>query len=109
MSNAHIEAQRPTVDNVCTMLGIPVEDRSMVAGWAANLSQGVAFESLRSYVDVMVADRCWRITDDLLSKLILEGVGGMDLTSDEIFAAVVAMPQIAQRNESRNENTTPRT
>jgi hypothetical protein len=39
----------------------------------------------------MIAIRCHRPGTDLLSELIATGVGGEDLTVDELRAVVVAM------------------
>ena len=41
-------------------------------------------DALHQYVDVMIADRCRRPADDLISKLIELEVDGEDLTVDDI-------------------------
>jgi cytochrome P450 len=44
---------------------------------------------LHAYVDVMIAERCRKPGDDLLSHLIETGLDGEDLTVDD-FRAIVA-------------------
>jgi cytochrome P450 len=39
---------------------------------------------LYAYIDVMVADRCRNLRDDLLSDLILAEADGDELTADEL-------------------------
>ena len=98
-------AQPTSVWDVCAMLGVPEQDRNLFAQWAAELGEHRTHDALDYYVDVMIADRCGRATDDLLSELIRTGVAGLDLTADEIKLAVAAMLALAVRAES----TTPRT
>jgi cytochrome P450 len=43
-----------------------------------------ARDELDQYMDVMIADRCRRSTDDLLAKLIELEVDGEELTVDDI-------------------------
>ena len=50
-----------------------------------------ALDALYTYVDVMIADRCRRSTDDLVSKLIELEVGGEELTVDDIRRFVAAL------------------
>ena len=47
--------------------------------------------SCNHYVDVMIADRCRRSTDDLLAKLIELEVDGEELTVDDIRRFVAAL------------------
>lgn len=79
-------AQR--VRNVCAMLGVPREDWGLFARWTDDLSDERTRDALYAYVDVMVAQRCWRPTDDLLSRLIADGVNGEELTADELRLVV---------------------
>jgi cytochrome P450 len=90
-----------TVGGVCAILGVPEQDRNLFARWAV----GEDPDALDAYVDVMIADRCCRLTDDVLSELISTGVAGEDLTADEIRVAVRAMLVLAHRAET----ATPRT
>lgn len=74
----------------------------MFERWADELVMGTptdALDGLDGYVDLMIADRCFRTTDDLLSDLITIGVDGEDLTSDEIMLAVRTMLLLARRAE----------
>jgi len=93
-----------SVWEVCAMLGVPEQDRTLMAQWAAELGEHQSHGSLDAYVDVMVADRCGHPTDDLLSELIRTGVAGLDLTADEIRLAVTTMLALAVKAES----TTPK-
>jgi hypothetical protein len=90
-----------TVSGACAILGVPEQDRNLFARWAV----GENPDALDAYVDVMIADRCCRLTDDVLSELITTGVAGEDLTADEIRVAVRAMLVLAHRAET----ATPRT
>ena len=103
--NVHAEAQRLSVLDVCTMLGVPDEDRNLFVRWANELPDEKVRDALDSYVDVMIADRCWHSTDDLLSRLIKAGVDGLDMTVDELRLAVATLLALA----ARAEGTTPRT
>ncbi|MDT5390718.1 MAG: hypothetical protein QOE04_4359 [Mycobacterium sp.] len=93
-----------SVWEVCAMLGVPEQDRNLMAQWAAELRERRTHDALDFYVDVMIADRCGHPTDDLLSELISTGVAGLDLTADEIRLAVTAMLALAVKAES----TTPK-
>ena len=95
----------PTVPAVCAMLGVPRADWSLFDRWAADLHDEKNLDALHAYVDVMVAERCWRPRHDLLSRLIAAGVGGEELTSDELRAVAVAL----LTKTSKFEGTTPRT
>jgi cytochrome P450 len=50
-----------------------------------------ALDELHQYVDVMIADRCRRSTDDLLAKLIELEVDGEELTVDDVYRFVAAL------------------
>jgi cytochrome P450 len=98
-------AERHTsVWEVCAMLGVPEQDRYQMAQWKAELGEHRRHDALDAYVDVMVADRCAHLRNDLLSELIRTGVAGLDLTADEIRLAVAAMFALAVKAES----TTPK-
>jgi hypothetical protein len=95
----HVNETR-SVRSVCARLGIPASDWDLVAQWAAELGEHRTHDALDSYVDVMIADRCGRAADDLLSELIRTGVAGLDLTAAEIRLAVAAMLALAVKAES---------
>ena len=46
---------------------------------------------LDAYIDVLIADRCRGIGDDLLSKLLRHGLGGIELDADELRDIVAAL------------------
>ena len=76
---------------VCELLGVPRDDRMLFWRWASDLSNPRTLDELYAYVDVMIADRCRRPTDDLLSRLIQLGVDGEELTVDDIRTLVAAL------------------
>jgi cytochrome P450 len=76
---------------VCELLGVPRDDRLLFWRWAGDLSTPKALDELHAYVDVMIADRCCKPTDDLLSHLIQLEVDGEDLTVDDIHRLVAAL------------------
>jgi cytochrome P450 len=94
-----------TVHGVCARLGVPVADWSQLAQWTAELPDAAARHALDAYVDVMIADRCGRLADDLLSELIRTGVAGLDLTAEEIQLAVAAMLTLGLQAESSTPQT----
>ena len=69
---------------VCEALGVPRADWPLFYRWAAEPLTPKAADVLHQYVDVMIADRCRRSTDDLVSNLIALDVDGAELTVDEI-------------------------
>jgi cytochrome P450 len=69
---------------VCEALGVPPEDWPLFYRWAAEPLTPKAADALHQYVDVMIADRCRRLTDDLLANLIELEVDGVELTVDDI-------------------------
>lgn len=92
-------AQRSSVRDVCAMLGFPRRDWDHVSRSATAGDR----DALDAYVDVMIADRCYRLGDDLLSELIRTGVDGLDLTSEEIQLAVWTMLTLAVDAERATE------
>jgi cytochrome P450 len=88
-----------TVRAVCAMLGVPESDWHLFATWASALVAGGPHDELDVYVDLMIADRCYRATDDLLNELIMTGVDGEDLMTEEIQLAVRAMLKLARQAE----------
>ena len=103
-SSLHANETR-TVRAVCARLGVPEADWRLFARWADELVMGAPHDELDAYVDLMIADRCYRTTDDLLHELIMTGVAGEDLTTEEIQLAVRTMLKLARQAEI----ATPRT
>lgn len=76
---------------ICSALGIPREEWPLFYRWTDQLRQPTSDAAFRgalydvyAYVDVMVADRCNNLKDDLLSDLIMAEVDGEALDSDEL-------------------------
>ena len=88
-----------TVRSVCSMLGVPEADWPLIAKWADRLVWNGGHDELDGYVDLMIADRCYRSTDDLLHELIMTGVAGEDLMAEEIQLAVRTMLKLARQAE----------
>ena len=76
---------------VCEALGVPDQDWHVFTRWAAGPLTPKTRDELHQYVDVMIADRCRRSTDDLISKLIELEVDGEELTVDDIHYFVAAL------------------
>ncbi|WP_237571230.1 hypothetical protein [Mycolicibacterium lacusdiani] len=74
----------------CASLGVPRKDWALVSRWAW-VNDAESMRALDSYVDLMIADRCWKLTDDLMSDLVLADVDGDGLTADDLRAVVVAL------------------
>ena len=55
---------------ICDALGVPRQDWRLFMRWANDVSSPKALDELHAYVDVMIADRCRRPTNDLMSMLI---------------------------------------
>jgi cytochrome P450 len=105
------QTTRSSVDDVCVMLGVPVEDRKSFAQWAADLRDlphrtvhdvvvHPSLDAVHAYVDVMIAERCTHPTDDLLSKLIDAKADAFAFTTDELRLSVTALLAMAAANES---------
>jgi cytochrome P450 len=73
---------------VCEALGVRRQDWHLFSRWTARPLTPKARDELYHYVDVMIADRCRRSTDDLLVKLIELEVDGEELTVDDIHRFV---------------------
>ncbi len=80
-----------SVATVCEALGVPQEDWHLFSRWAQGPLTSKALDELHQYVDVMIADRCRRSTDDLLAKLIELEVDGEELTVDDVYRFVAAL------------------
>ncbi len=80
---------------LCAALGVPRDDWKLMRRWADRI--GAPADPLYAYLDVMVADRCRSLGDDLLSDLILTEAGGDELTAEELRALVVTLLVQAHR------------
>jgi cytochrome P450 len=78
------DTRQSSIASVCGALGVPRRDWQLLSRWATGPLTPKALDALHSYVDVMIADRCRRPTDDLVSKLIELEVDGEELTVDDI-------------------------
>ncbi|BBY91381.1 hypothetical protein MGALJ_10500 [Mycobacterium gallinarum] len=76
--------RQATTAAVCEALGVPRKDWPLFYRWAATLLTPKAADTLHQYVDVMIAERCRRPADDLISRLIDLEVDGEELTVDDI-------------------------
>jgi cytochrome P450 len=83
--------RRYPIADVCSLLGVPRRDWRLFCRWAGKSLNSKAFDELYAYIDVMIADRCRRSTDDLVSKLIELEVDGEELTVDDIRRFVAAL------------------
>jgi cytochrome P450 len=76
---------------ICEALGVPPQDWHVFARWADRPLTPKARDELFTYVDVMIADRCRRPGDDLLSALIELEVDGEELTTDDLRTFIAAL------------------
>lgn len=82
----------PRLRDLCAALGVPVRDWWQVSRWLDHHeNRHCRSDALGAYIDVMVADRCGRPGNDLLSDLITFEVDGCGLTADEIRAIVIKL------------------
>ena len=79
-----INTRQNSIATVCEALGVPRPDWHLFSRWAAGPLTPKARDELYHFVDVMIADRCRRSTDDLLAKLIEPEVDGEELTVDDV-------------------------
>jgi cytochrome P450 len=89
MSTANI--RQNSIAAVCEALGVPQKDWPLFSRRSAGPLTPRAVDALNQYVDVMIADRCRKPTDDLLSNLIQLEVDGEALTVDDIHNFVAAL------------------
>lgn len=85
----------PRMVNVCTALGAPLRDWWQIGEWAPHLADARVRDTLGAYIDVLVADRCVRLGDDLVSELVVHEVDGDGFTADEIRTLLVDFVQAA--------------
>jgi cytochrome P450 len=90
------DTHQHSIAAVCEALGVPRDDWHLFSSWASGPLKAKAADALYAYVDVMIADRCRRPTDDLVSKLIELEVDGEELTVDDIRRFVAALVTGAQ-------------
>jgi cytochrome P450 len=76
--------RQTTTAALCDALGVPQQDWPLFYRWAAAPLTPKTTDELHHYVDVMIADRCRRPADDLMSTLIEVEVDGEALTVDDI-------------------------
>lgn len=81
-------ARQNSATAVCEAVGFPKEDWPLFARLASGPATPHDEESLYQYIDVKIAERCWKPTDDLLSNLIDVEVDGTELTVDDIYRFV---------------------
>jgi cytochrome P450 len=106
-------ALRYPVPVICAALGVPRADWQLFSRWADELmnlasnrgdtsSMVKSLDELHSYIDVMVADRCRKLTDDVLSELILAEADGDELEADE-FRMLVGTLLTAGADTARHQ------
>jgi hypothetical protein len=93
---------------VCAALGVPRDDRLLFWRWAGDLSNPKTLDELNAYVDVLIADRCLKPADDLLSRLIQLEVDGEELTVDDIRTLVAALVAAPKPQELPSRRKCPR-
>ena len=83
-------AQRHSVSSVCEAFGIPRKDWPLFSRWAAAAGP-VDIDAADQYLDVLIAERCRKPADDLLSRLIEFEVDGIELTVEDIRRYVATL------------------
>jgi cytochrome P450 len=83
--------RRYPIAGVCAVLGVPRKDWRLFRRWAGESLNSKSLDELYAYVDVMIADRCTKPGDDLLSQLIQLEVDGEELTVDDLRMVVAAL------------------
>ncbi len=88
----------PRVRDLCAALGVPVRDWWQVSHWMDQRDHDHHHteghhhtDVLGAYIDVMVADRCVRPGDDLVSDLVAFDVDDCGLTADDIRTIIVEL------------------
>ena len=76
---------------VCAALGVPRRDWGLFSRWSEDGTDPRSLDLLGAYVDVMIAERCTKSTDDLVSDLVTIDVCGSELTADELRTIVVRL------------------
>ncbi|WP_133057256.1 hypothetical protein [Mycolicibacterium parafortuitum] len=79
----------PRLSAMWAAVGAPVRDWWRLSRWIERLDDPAVLEALGAYFDVLVAQRCVRPGDDLVSDLIDHNLDGGGLTADEIRVVLV--------------------
>lgn len=76
------------------LVDVPIEDRVMLAGWAAQVTRetnvpvrDAASRSLRAYLRPLVAKRRGNPGDDMISRIACTDIGGRPITDSEAVGA----------------------
>jgi cytochrome P450 len=83
--------RRYPIAGVCALLDVPRKDWQLFSRWADESLTSKSLDVLFAYVDVMIADRCRKPGDDLLTQLIHLEVDGEELTVDRLRAIVASL------------------
>jgi cytochrome P450 len=86
-----IAVRRYPIAGVCALLDVPSKDWQLFSRWATESLNSKTLDELYAYVDVMIAVRCRKPGDDLLSQLIQLEVDGEELTVDDLRALVASL------------------
>src|SRR5262249_31073643 len=81
----------PRLCDLLAACGVPERDWLRVSLWLGASRESRDDHAFGAYVDVLVAERCRRPGDDLVSDLVAHEVDGVGLTADEIRAIVVGL------------------
>lgn len=101
--------RRYPIAGVCVLLAVPRKDWQLFSRWASESLNSKTLDELYAYVDVMIAVRCRKPGDDLLSQLIQLEVDGEELSVDDIRAIVAALVSSASTNCCRADAKSPDT
>ncbi|MGO4445736.1 hypothetical protein AB4Z42_20515 [Mycobacterium sp. 2YAF39] len=84
--------RQATTAAICAALGVPQKDWPLFYRWAAaGPLTSKALDALYHHVDVMIAERCCKPADDLMTTLIALEVDGTELTVDDIRSFVATL------------------
>jgi cytochrome P450 len=83
--------RQDTTAAICEALGVLQKDWPLFYRWAAAPLTPKGTDELYYYVDVMIAERCRRPADDLMTALIALEVDGTELTVDDIRSFVASL------------------
>jgi hypothetical protein len=76
---------------LCHALAVPAAECPLFARWATDFLNPVSLGELYAHLDVMIAQRCTRPGDDLLSELIGLDADGDGLTVDDLHTIVATL------------------
>jgi cytochrome P450 len=83
--------RQSTTAAVCEALGVPQNDWPLFYRWAGSPLTPKGTDELYYYVDVMIAERCRKPADDLMTTLTALEVDGTELTVDDIRRFVATL------------------